>query len=82
MAESLRRLNQAHETNMSRTEPTVFEQLAAAAEEDHRSEIYHSLEDAVPISEDLATPATPASLQIPPRPFDGVNAPVAGQVCR
>jgi NADH:ubiquinone oxidoreductase subunit D len=82
MAESLRLLNQAHEHHRPRTETPSQEQQQIQSPGDERSEIYHSLEDAVPISEQPATPATSASLQLPNMNYDASNAPVTGQVCR
>jgi hypothetical protein len=82
MAESLQRLNQAHEHQTPRRETPSQEKQPSTAQEDQRSEIYHSLEDAVPISEGPGTPATAASLQIPPMNYEGASAPVTGQVCR
>ncbi|KAF1846833.1 uncharacterized protein K460DRAFT_131933 [Cucurbitaria berberidis CBS 394.84] len=78
MAESLRRLNPAHEAHVSKTPTPSREQPPATPQDDARSEIYHSLEDAVPIS---TGPPTAASLSFPPRSEGGANAPVAGQVC-
>lgn len=82
MAESLRRLNQGYENNISRPDTTSQTQPPATPQQDARSEIYHSLEDAVPIAEGPPTPATSASLSLPPSTLGGANAPsVAGQVC-
>ncbi|KAF1944374.1 hypothetical protein EJ02DRAFT_99499 [Clathrospora elynae] len=81
MAESLRRLNQAHDHHRSRSGTPDQEPHSFTTQEDNRSGIYHSLEDAVPISEGLATPATLATLQTPSMSFDGTNASVTGQVC-
>lgn len=82
MAESLRRLNQAHEAHLKRTVTPPQEQAPATPQEDSRSEIYHSLEDAVPISEGPVTPATAASSLLSPRSEGEANASLAGQVCR
>ena len=82
MAESLRLLNQAHEHHRPRTETPSQEQQQIHSQEDQRHEIYHSLEDAVPISEQSANPADSTSLQLPNMSYDASNAPVAGQVCR
>jgi GATA-binding protein len=82
MAESLRLLNQAHEHHRPRTETPSQEQQSISGREDQRPEIYHSLEDAIPISDESATQATSTALQIPHMNFDGTNAPVSGQVCR
>jgi len=82
MAESLRLLNQAHEHHKPRTETPSQEQQPIDAQDDQRSEIYHSLEDAVPIADGPATPSTSASLQIPNMNYETSNAPVTGQVCR
>ncbi|CAI9634371.1 gata factor srep [Alternaria burnsii] len=81
MAESLRLLNQAHEHHRPRTETPSQEQHQIQGQGDERSEIYHSLEDAVPISEQPTTPATSTSLQLPSMNYDASNAPVTGQVC-
>ncbi|KAL6710251.1 GATA type transcriptional activator of nitrogen-regulated proteins [Coniothyrium glycines] len=81
MAETLRRLNQAHEDQISKTEPSSHSTPSALHHEDPRSEIYHSLEDAVPISEATDPPASTASMQMPSRSLQGLNAPVIGQVC-
>jgi GATA-binding protein len=82
MAESLRLLNQAHEHHRPRTETPAQEQHQTHSQEDQRHEIYHSLEDAVPISEQPANSANSTSLQLPNMSYDASNAPVAGQVCR
>lgn len=82
MAESLRLLNQAHEHHRPRTETPSQEQHQIQGQGDERPEIYHSLEDAVPISEQPTTPATSTSLQLPSMNYDASNAPVTGQVCR
>ncbi|CAO2654646.1 Nn.00g113790.m01.CDS01 [Neocucurbitaria sp. VM-36] len=81
MAESLRRLNQAHDAHIKRTDSRSHEPPPATPQEDSQSEIYHSLEDAVPISPGPATPATATPSLLPPRSEGGANAPVAGQVC-
>jgi GATA-binding protein len=82
MTESLRLLNQAHEHHKPRTETPSQAQQPTPGQEDQQPEIYHSLEDAIPMSEGPATPATSTSLQVPHMNFDGTNAPVSGQVCR
>jgi GATA-binding protein len=82
MAESLRLLNQGQERHKSRTEIPLQENQPMSGRGDQRSEIYHSLEDAIPISDGPATQATSTSLQIPRMNFDGTNLPVSGQVCR
>ncbi|KAF2855558.1 hypothetical protein T440DRAFT_157490 [Plenodomus tracheiphilus IPT5] len=81
MAQSLRRLNQAHDNNITKGDASSYEQPPPTPHQDQRSEIYHSLEDAVPIAEEPATPATQASLQNPSRTFEGLATPVAGQIC-
>lgn len=81
MAESLRRLNQARDS-ISRADANQCEQPSATAAEGPRPEIYHSLEDAVPISDASPTSATPVSVQHPPRAFEALVTPVAGQICR
>lgn len=83
MAESLRLLNQAHEHHKPRTEtPSHDQQQPMDAQEDQRSEIYHSLEDAVPIPDGPTVPPTSTSLQIQNINYEASNAPVTGQVCR
>jgi hypothetical protein len=84
MAESLRRLNQAHDNRVARTSTPSHTQQSEPAQEDDRSEIYHSLEDAVPISEAPATPAPLASLPLllPLNSAGEASAPISGQVCR
>jgi hypothetical protein len=70
---------------MSRTEPNSQEQRSAAASQDQDSEIYHSLEDAIPLSQDSQSnqPSTPGStVSTAPRMASGGNAPLTGQVCR
>ncbi|KAI2475660.1 GATA factor SREP [Pyrenophora tritici-repentis] len=79
MAESLRLL-QAHEHHKPRTE-TPSQEQQMDTQEDQRSEIYHSLEDAVPIPDGPAVPATSTSLQIQNINYDASNATVTGQVC-
>lgn len=81
MADSLRRLNQAHDNNITKVDASSYEPSPATPHEDQRSEIYHSLEDAVPIAEEPATPVPQASLQTPSRTFEGLAMPVAGQIC-
>ena len=81
MAENLRLL-QAHEHHKPRTETPSQEQQPVDTQEDERSEIYHSLEDAVPIPDGPAVPATSTSLQLQNINYDASNAPVTGQVCR
>jgi GATA-binding protein len=81
MAESLRRLNQTHDNHMPRTEnPTHGHQPPSQGDEP--PEIYHSLEDAVPISEGPAAPASSASSPLPPSGIIETSASMAGQVCR
>lgn len=88
MAESLRLLNQTHEHQKPRVEATSQEQQQQQqqqhthAQEDQRSEIYHSLEDAVPIADAPPTPSTAASLQIPNMNYETPNASITGQICR
>jgi GATA-binding protein len=82
MAESLRSLNQAHEHHRPRTETLSQDQQSTPGREDQRPEIYHSLEDAIPISDESTIQATSTALQIPHINFDGTNAPISGQVCR
>lgn len=83
MAESLRLLNQAHEHHKPRTTETRSqEHQPMDTQEDQRSEIYHSLEDAVPIPDGPAMSATSTSLQMQNMSYDASNAPITGQVCR
>lgn len=81
MAESLSRLNQTHGT-MARTDASSRPRPSTTSAGGQSSEIYHSLEDAVPLSEESAAPTTPASsVQSPPRAFDTLATSVAGQIC-
>lgn len=83
MAESLRRLEHAHEPRSPRTATPSHPQRAPSTQGEARSEIYHSLEDAVPISEGPATQATPTSTFSPqPGSVIGTSAPISGQICR
>lgn len=83
MAESLRRLNQVQDTPMSNTGSPVGEQQQPdTPPDDQKSEIYHSLEDAVPIAGTSASPAPSTSFSQPPRSVSGGSAPIIGQVCR
>lgn len=85
MAEKLRQLNQSHDSDAARiTSPSRYEDPATppAAE---APEIYHSLEDSLPLRKseqlELASAAeTPASLQ-PPN-TTGSNASMTGQTCQ
>jgi hypothetical protein len=81
IAESLRRLNQTHDNQMSRTQNTAHGQ-PSPLQGDEPPEIYHSLEDAVPISEGTATPAGSASLPPNLSNFRENSAPMSGQICR
>ncbi|KAF2829318.1 hypothetical protein CC86DRAFT_437087 [Ophiobolus disseminans] len=81
MAESLRRLNQAHDSHTSRTATPSHAQRPVPSHDDDRSEIYHSLEDAVPIPGGPGTPATPSSLPVHLSNPMGAGAPLSGQVC-
>ncbi|KZM25952.1 sequence-specific DNA binding [Ascochyta rabiei] len=83
MAESLRRLNQVQDTHMSNTgSPLREQQQSSTPQDDQKSEIYHSLEDAVPIAGASASPAPSTSLSLPPPSAGGSSAPIIGQVCR
>lgn len=82
MAESLRRLNQVQDAHMSNTGSPLREQQPGTPPDDQKSEIYHSLEDAVPIAGSLASPAPTTTLSLPPRSVGGNSAPIIGQVCR
>ncbi|KAF1992941.1 hypothetical protein P154DRAFT_113571 [Amniculicola lignicola CBS 123094] len=83
MAESLSLLTRAQGSHSPRHQPGT--QTAAAAHSP--SEIYHSLEDTVPLQrgeqpeqpEQTSAPASPASN--PAQSVSGGSAPVAGQVC-
>ncbi|KAH8728644.1 hypothetical protein GQ44DRAFT_737352 [Phaeosphaeriaceae sp. PMI808] len=81
MAESLQRLNQAHDKHVPRTVTPSHAQQPSASQEEERSEIYHSLEDAVPMSESPATPTALVSVPLPPSNIIGANAPISGQIC-
>ncbi|KAF9694552.1 hypothetical protein EKO04_007466 [Ascochyta lentis] len=82
MAESLRRLNQVQDTHMSNTgSPLREQQPPGTPPDDQKSEIYHSLEDAVPIAGTSASPAPSTSLSLPPPSAGGNSAPIIGQVC-
>ncbi|KAH7395196.1 hypothetical protein DE146DRAFT_99649 [Phaeosphaeria sp. MPI-PUGE-AT-0046c] len=80
MAESLRRLNQAHDHQGQRAVTPFQPQQLAPAPVEPRPEIYHSLEDAKPIVEAPLTPATSASSQLPSN-STVTSAPVSGQIC-
>ncbi|KAF1927888.1 uncharacterized protein M421DRAFT_5563 [Didymella exigua CBS 183.55] len=81
MAESLRRLNQVQDAQMSNTGSPSRER-SGTPEDDQKSEIYHSLEDAVPIAGAAASPMPSTSLSFPPRSVGGGDsAPIIGQVC-
>jgi GATA-binding protein len=82
MAESLRRLNQVQDAHMSNTGSPLREQQPDIPQDDQKSEIYHSLEDAVPIAGASVSPAPSTSLSLPPRDVGGSSAPIIGQVCR
>ena len=88
MAESLRLLNQTHDQQKPRVESPSQEQQqqqqppSIHGQENQRSEIYHSLEDAVPIANGPPTPSTSASMQIPNMNYEAPNAPITGQICR
>ncbi|USP78937.1 transcription factor Sre1 [Curvularia clavata] len=88
MAESLRLLNQTHDQQKPRVESPSQEQQqqqqqppSIHGQENQRSEIYHSLEDAVPIANGPPTPSTSASMQIPNMNYEAPNAPITGQIC-
>ncbi|KAF2129426.1 hypothetical protein P153DRAFT_316365 [Dothidotthia symphoricarpi CBS 119687] len=81
MADALRRLNQVQETHGQRQEITLQEHQPDTPQTEPESKIYHSLEDAVPISQGPATPATSISSPLPPRIAGGGSAPISGQVC-
>lgn len=82
MADSLRLLNQAHEHQKPSVETPSQEPQPIHAPDDQTSEIYHSLEDAVPIADAPPAPSPSASLQMPNMAYEPPNAPVTGQVCR
>lgn len=83
MAESLRRLNQIQDAHMQNTgSPSKEQQLPGTPQDDQKSEIYHSLEDAIPIAGATASPAPATSLTLPSQNSGGSSAPIIGQVCR
>jgi GATA-binding protein len=82
MAESLQRLNQAHDHHLARTATPSQTKQPLPSPSDARSEIYHSLEDAKPILEGPATPGTSASSPLPPSSVFEASASMSGQVCR
>ncbi|KAJ4379654.1 GATA type transcriptional activator [Didymella sp. IMI 355093] len=61
--------------------PSGEQQQLGTPQDDQKPEIYHSLEDAVPIAGATASPAPSTSLSLPPRSVDGDSAPIIGQVC-
>ncbi|KAF2677154.1 hypothetical protein K458DRAFT_350683 [Lentithecium fluviatile CBS 122367] len=84
MAEQLSQLNQSHDSQATRITSPSRHQNPATPPAAESSEIYHSLEDAVPLRkseqpETAPNPATPASL--PPPSIAGGNAPMTGQTC-
>ncbi|KAF1919664.1 hypothetical protein BDU57DRAFT_443189 [Ampelomyces quisqualis] len=82
MAESLRRLNQAHDHHhASRKATPSHAQQPAQPSTEAQPEIYHSLEDAKPILIGPATPATSPASPLPPSSVTGASAPISGQVC-
>jgi uncharacterized Zn finger protein (UPF0148 family) len=82
MAESLRRLHQVQDTHMSNTgSPLKEQQVPGTPQDDQNPEIYHSLEDAIPIAGASASPAPTTSLSLPPQNAGGSSAPIIGQVC-
>jgi len=82
MAESLRRLHQVQDTHMSNTgSPLKEQQVPGTPQDEQNSEIYHSLEDAIPIAGASASPAPTTSLLLPPQNAGGSSAPIIGQVC-
>lgn len=83
MAESLRRLNQIQDVRTSSAASPIREQQQPGTpQDDQKSEIYHSLEDAIPIAGASASPAPTASSALPLPSPGGSNAPIIGQVCR
>jgi GATA-binding protein len=83
MAESLRRLNQAHDHQTERTSTPSHAPQQAPSPPEAQSEIYHSLEDAKPIVEAPGTQAPPISSPLPSGSTTGViNSPISGQICR
>lgn len=83
MAESLRRLHQVQDTRMSNSgSPLKEQQVPGTPQDDQNPEIYHSLEDAIPIAGASASPAPTTSLSLPPQNAGGSSAPIIGQVCR
>lgn len=88
MAESLRLLNQTHDQKPRVESPSQDQQQqqqqqpSIHGQENQRSEIYHSLEDAVPIANGPPTPSTSVSMQMPNMNYEAPNAPITGQICR
>ncbi|KAF3003589.1 putative electron transfer flavoprotein subunit [Curvularia kusanoi] len=83
MAESLRRLNQVQDAHTQNTgSPSKEQQPPGTPQDDQKSEIYHSLEDAIPIAGATASPAPATSLTLPSQNAGGSSAPIIGQVCR
>jgi len=85
MAEQLSQLNQSHDSQASRITLPPRHQDPATPPTAEAPEIYHSLEDSLPLreSEQPEAPsdaATPASL--PPPSIVGGNAPMTGQTCQ
>lgn len=81
MAENLRQLNSG-----ARTETRTVQQQPERVSPESGSEIYHSLEDAVPFAqgsqpEQMPTPASTIR-PTPPPSANGANVLLTGQVCR
>ncbi|KAF3052646.1 putative electron transfer flavoprotein subunit [Didymella keratinophila] len=62
--------------------PSRDQQQPGTPQDEQKSEIYHSLEDAVPIAGAAVSPAPSTSLSLPPRSVGGDSTPIIGQVCR
>jgi hypothetical protein len=82
MAESLRHLSQDHNEPVSRTDSPSCVQQPMPSQGDDPPEIYHSLEDAVPISEGPAAQTSSGSSPLLPGSIIETSAPMSGQVCR
>jgi hypothetical protein len=85
MAEQLSQLNQSHDSQTPRITSPPRQQDPTTPRTAEAPEIYHSLEDSLPLrkSEQPEGPsdsATPASLALP-NPVSG-NAPMTGQTCQ
>lgn len=85
MAEHLSQLNQAHDAHPPRTAPSSHSQHPATSPSAQTSEIYHSLDDTLPLHKNEQpepAPSTSTPVPMPPRSVGGGNAPITGQICR